>query len=119
MGRPRAIKHNYFFKISSPYWEGEKEYRVYRKDPISALNEIHRVMQKSRELGDKKKVLRPRLKPDEYRLIRFFQRYLDETTPEKRTVESDLDLPATPNPNVLPQKRIKTENTEFNFGATE
>lgn len=112
MPRAKKILHNYFGIIESGYWKGGREFHAHAKDPIAALNMLHRHLQKTRELDAKRKVLRPRLKPDEYKILRLFQRYEDIN---KKTVQADLDLPNTSNPNVLPVKKVKTLNMTFGF----
>lgn len=115
MARTKSVLHNFFFKVASAFFpSGTQEFRVYARDPIHALNEIHKLLQKTRELDGKRKEIRPRLKPHQYTLLRLFQRYTDIT---EKTVESELDLPKTPNPDLHPQKRIRTENMSFGFEA--
>jgi hypothetical protein len=114
MARTKSVEHNYFFTVSSTLFKETREFRVYARDPIHALNGIHKLLQKTRELDAKRKVIRPRLQPDQYLLRRLFLRYLDIN---QKTVESDLDLPNTANPDLHPQKRIRTETMSFGFEA--
>jgi hypothetical protein len=117
MARTKSVEHNYFFTVTSPYFTSlqcMREFRAYARDPIHALNLIHKQLQKTRELDAKRKEIRPRLKPDQYTICRLFLRYKDIND---KTVESDLDLPQTPNPDLHPQKRIRTENMSFGFEA--
>jgi hypothetical protein len=103
MARTKSVEHNYFFTVTSPYFTSlqcMREFRAYARDPIHALNLIHKHL--------------PRLKPDQYTICRLFLRYKDIND---KTVESDLDLPQTPNPDLHPQKRIRTENMSFGFEA--
>jgi hypothetical protein len=112
MPRQKNILHDYFGVVESSYWKGEREFHAHAKDAITALNMLHRHLQKTRELDAKRKVLRPKLKPDEYKIVKLFQKYEDY---DKKTVRAFFDLPRTGNPSVLPVKKVKTPNMTFGF----
>lgn len=112
MARPRSILHNYFADVTSPHWEGTREFKAYVKDPASALIYIHKLLQRKREVGAKREVLRPKLKPEEYQIVRLFLRYEDY---DRNAVQADIDMPRSPNPDATKQKKIKTENMTFGF----
>jgi hypothetical protein len=116
MARPRSILHNYFVVVTSPHWIGPREFRAFVKDPPSALIYIHKVLQRTKEVGAKREVIRPKLKPDEYEVIRLFLRYEDN---DKRDIQANIDMPRSPNPDATKKPKIKTENLSFGFPEEE
>lgn len=110
--------NNYFieYEVLKPSdLSGKKrELRVYKKTPITALNEFHRRMQRTKEVDGKRKIIRPRLRSHEYKISRLFIRYTDSAKDLEsgRTIESTFDLPKTANPDLKFQtKRIKKTDT--------
>lgn len=97
--------------------------------PISAINQFHKHAQLVKELAnDRRTVLRPMLKPDQYKVFSVHQFYHDcafqkdiSSTP---IVESSVDYPRSPNPALqdhhvdglarVPEKVEIRE--EFDFG---
>ena len=120
---------NYLFKYewlpakSADWREGEAS--ITTTTPISAVNLFHRKMQLDKQMaGDRKTLIRPALKPDQYRVLRFFQIYHDST---KQLVYNQLDYPQSPNPDVLYNlgKRLEggdsksAEHPEFDLGSAK
>lgn len=113
MARPRSILHNYFVVVTSPHWIGPREFRAFVKDPPSALIYIHKVLQRTKEVGAKREVIRPKLKPDEYEVTRLFLRYEDI---DKKDIQADIDMPRSPNPDATKcDKKTEDQNREFNL----
>lgn len=73
--------------------------------PIGAINQFHRFMQQIKELAvDRRTVLRPMLRPDQYKVFSVHQIYHDcgfqpnvAATP---LVESHVDYPRSPSPDL-------------------
>lgn len=118
--------NNYYvqYKITKTDFKGSRdtrEFRTYKSTPVIALNEFHRSMQRTKEVDAKRKVTRPRLRPDEYEISRLFLRYNGKATElaTSGTVESDFDLPNTPNPDLKQTKKVKKADRpkppEFSF----
>jgi hypothetical protein len=77
----------------------------YLSGPIIALNHFHRDMQRKREMkDDRKTVIRPKLLPEEYRIIRCYETYLDNSG---NVIKSDYDMPDTDNPDQSKKKKEK------------
>lgn len=85
-----------------------KEFAHYCSTPIAALNEFHRKLQKTRELDAKRKVVRPKLGPNDYKITRMFTRNYGF---EGETIESEFDLPKTPNPNLNKMRATRPQQT--------
>lgn len=97
--------------------------------PISSINQFHKFAQQVKELADDRRtVLRPMLKPDQYKVYSLHQFYHDcgfqpniSSTP---IVESSVDYPRSPNPDLqdhhvagLARVAPKVEvREEFDFG---
>lgn len=117
--------NNYYVSYEIVSSKAVREFRIYCSGPVIALNAFHRAMQRERELDGQRKVIRPRLKPDQYKILRLFLRYNDGTGLQSgRTVESNFDLPDTGNPdlNYSPKKKKKTARVqpqEFDFTRTQ
>lgn len=111
----RHTPRNFFAYVTSPRWEGKKEIHVIGYDAPGALIDIHRVLQTTRELGERRQIIRPQLKPDEYALTKFFIRYDDF---DNASVESVFDLPNTPNP-CFSEKRTEKPCEQSSFGFPE
>lgn len=96
------------------------KYRFYVASPIQALNEVHKFLQLSCERDGQRKITRPKLKPEDYRITRLYSAYDDRDkeltrgTPE--TIESDYDLPNTANPDLNAPKPPKPETAEMDLG---
>ena len=120
MTRPKNILKNYFAEVKSahfvesPHSLGKRQFFVRARDPVSALNELHKILQKTRELDVKRKVLRPRLRPTECTIVSLFKKYEDS---HHRTVEAYVDIPASPNPDLNNKNPAGAEN--LTFGLTE
>lgn len=90
-------------------WEADKfpssvsTERFYVSGPIIALNHFHRTMQRKREMkDDRKTVIRPKLLPEQYAILRCYETYLDNLGV---AIKSDYDMPATANPDVSVKKK--------------
>jgi hypothetical protein len=72
--------------------------------PVSALNQFHSFLQTLAETLDGRRMLRPKLKPDEYKLDSMVQTYFNLDHRGKvmldQPVDSAIDLPKTPNPDL-------------------
>jgi hypothetical protein len=112
---------NYFihFQWAVPHFEHKSdmsEKRFWATGPIDAINQFHREMQRKaeRDVQDRNKILRPKLRPNEYKIIKLFLRYEDG---RPLVIENTFDLPATGNPD-LGRVRVKKQLTEsFDFMA--
>jgi hypothetical protein len=113
----RTIFISYEMTLSGFHPEVREE-QFYCSGPIIAFNEFHRQMQLSKEIGpDRKKILRPKLAPGEYKILRAYHKYSDSSG---KTVCSDFDLPDTSNPRLeedRSQKRAakKADKDPANF----
>jgi hypothetical protein len=119
--------HNYYIHYvwSVPNFKGAidmgklKEECVFASDPIAALNEFHRTMQRKRvtSVSDKKHVLRPKLQPDQYRITKMTLRYNGNfASAYEDTVDQVIDLPKTSNPDLWPKTYVSNETpTQFGF----
>jgi hypothetical protein len=73
--------------------------------PVIALNHFHRDIQRKREMkDDRKTVIRPKLLPDQYKILRCYHVYFDHLG---ETVKSDYDMPDTDNPDQAKKKKEK------------
>jgi len=110
--------HHISYEVLAKGFEGPREERFYCSGPVIALNEFHRLVQGNREIAsDRKTVLRPKLKPTEYRILRVYEKYLDA---EGNAVCSDFDLPNTANPDIIESRQElwaarKAEKNPANF----
>lgn len=114
--------------------EGDPLFGEARKDieapnPISAINQFHRFVQKVKEMADDRRtVLRPALKHDQYVIRSVHQFYhdaaLQRNPSEQPVIESVLDYPRSPNPDLLHSDgaghlsidRSSPSDKEFDFG---
>lgn len=100
--------------------------------PISAINQFHRYMQLDRGFGDYgSPALRPELKPAEYRVLSFAHVYhnaaLHRDIAAQPIIESQIDYPQSPNPDLLHPDRIRHPEVdwdgkgdpEFDFGPNK
>ena len=85
------------FRWSAPgFPEKTEEYRYYVSGPIMALNTFHRDVQRKKIMkDDRKTVLRPKLTPDQYKILRCFESYSDGAG---NMIESEFSLPKSNNP---------------------
>ena len=93
------------------YGSSEKifEFRTRTSGPVEALNEFHRWIQLTVQINGTRGVIRPKLQPHEYRIVRLFNRYFSEGATNDCN-ESDFDLPKSENP--LCEKNTTKENKE-------
>lgn len=129
--KTKSVSNNYYvrYAITKSDFKGdrEREFRVFKTGPIPALNAFHHAMQKEREVDGKRKVIRPKLLADEYKILRLFLRYSEGTDLSRgRTIESDFDIPNTPNPVLKVrvkrpkgEKAPKFKHPEFSFITEE
>jgi len=105
------LKQNYYVSYTVLLKTSEKrEFRTFKASPVMALNEFHRAMQRTKEVDAKRKVIRPRLKPDQYKINGMYIQYPKTANelPDAEMIKSYFDLPDTPNPDLNFQtKRIK------------
>jgi hypothetical protein len=97
-GRPRRLTKRYF-----------------APGPVIALNLFHRDMQ-NHAVSDGKTVLRPKLQPSQYTIVRMFHSYNDAVG---KLVENAYDLPATDNPDCTPKKKIPGVATPTMFDVEQ
>jgi hypothetical protein len=90
----------------------KKEWHFYCSGPIIALNGFHRFMQRQKECNADRKVIRQKLKPNDYRIIRLFLRYPGGEG--RGQLESDFDLPNSANPDLALRKK-KPAEPAFDF----
>lgn len=128
------------------YWSTDKKalqtqapesFFVWKKDieastPIAAIGQFHKFMQQIREVSpDRKSVLRPALKPDQYVVLSFNQYYHDASLHRDPSaqpiIESAIDYPGSANPDLShlnrggrdPFAAVGEVTKEFDFGADQ
>lgn len=84
---------------------------------IDAIHAVHCFAQREQELDAERKVRRPRLKPEQYRVNDLRLTYMDETRPEKIRRQEYVPVPSGPNPDVRRHNHPKPEINEFPFVA--
>lgn len=98
------IEYQWSLDGSSPTTATE---RYYVSGPIIALNHFHRAMQRKKEMhDDRKTVIRPKLSPEQYTIIRCYETYLDNIG---EVIRSTYDLPDTDNPDASVKKKKSHE----------
>ena len=94
----------------------DQEWSYWCSGPVMALNYFHKFAQLERQLdkSDKKKVLKPKLRPHQYKFKRLFLRY-NANPLGKGTdfMEENYDLPNTPNPDLHKPKYLADVTPEF------
>ena len=123
------LKQNYYVSYTVLKTNETREFRTFKASPIMALNEFHRSMQRTKEVDAKRKIIRPRLKPDQYKIKRLYIQYprTANELPDAEMIKSDFDLPNTPNPDLKYQaKKVKKADRpkppkapEFSFMTDE
>lgn len=78
----------------------------------SALRQVHATMQKAKELNLDREIVRPKLLPDEYRVVRLFIPYKEIKGFEH---EHTFDVPTTANPDVRHDKTPPVESCTMPF----
>lgn len=112
------------YKARFQWWVKENEVNQDVKifeapNPVSALNQFHAWMQWSREVAEDRTVLRPRLGHRDYILRSLNQIYHDahfhKNPFEQPLIESEIDLPNTPNPDLNRIMNVYDNEVEFDF----
>lgn len=97
--------------------------------PITAINQFHRRVQNTTLRAQEGHIIRPALKPDQYRVLSMHQVYHDTSlqrdVASTPIIESLVDYPASPNPLVCdadkrkgdPAFAVSSGPEEFNFGT--
>lgn len=89
--------------------------RYHCSGPIIALNMLHRELQRTRTLKDRK-VVRPKLLPADYRITDMYEVYQDISG---TMIHNRYDLPDTANPSCITQKKQKPEPAPTLFDMEE
>lgn len=86
-------------------------FHVWTKDieaasPLSAINQFHKFVQETKEMAsDRRTVLRPMVKVDQYVVLSLHQTYHDASLhrdpSSQPIIESQIDYPKSPNPDLL------------------
>jgi len=93
------MKSTYFAIVE---FDGQKhEWAVTAVSPISALNKLHQRAQCNADQNYNRKVVRRKLRHDEYSIARLFIRYADGTSGKGETVTTDFDLPTSDTPDLF------------------
>ena len=119
--RAEFSEHTYILKyrfLNGHLWT-DREHIPQATNPVQAIDRFHRFIQRSKELADRKKVIRPKLKWDEYEVVQMAQAYTDNPSGNgelnRRNV---IDLPKSPNPDLNKPKPPKVETAVFGFWGT-
>lgn len=107
-----------YFNPNSKQLGGVKATRDFKcETPITALNQFHRFMQKETESDSQRTILRVQCGPSEYKLESLHQVYHDcgfqADVTRTKIVESAIDLPSSPNPDLSDSKSSTEKQPEL------
>jgi hypothetical protein len=98
---------------------GVRSFTAMASGPVIALNAFHRFVQHCNELDGDRKVIRTKLRHDQYRVKGLFVVYSSNALRSgPPMIASAYDLPNTPNPDLNQKKaheQPKTIDSEFPF----
>lgn len=90
----------------------DQDMAVTSQNPVKALDIFHKEVQAKTARLDRAtgNTLRPKLKATDYKVTKFVQTYQNETPP-REWIESEIDLPASPNPDTT-KKEVVVPSTQ-------
>lgn len=114
---PYTTRHQYRARI---IWKGaDGNDRVTHwsdllQGSIDAIYSVHRFAQREQETNPDRKVVRPRLAPDQYRVEGLELVYKEHTSPYTEHVEP-VEIPPGPNPDLRKKDVKKEPHPDFAF----